>query len=250
MNDWKAWLERGKKDMDRATEAFAKQDYEHAAYMTQQALEKHVKSVWIASGMGQPKDLGHDIVGHLVLEIKKSSKEFDFHSDTLSDKDVKEIRKHLEKIIDKMQKRPATEAEYWKHSLNIESPCVPENLQKDAIKAAKLLRKILNRRGCIMGIRRRAGSKASNYREKHGLERIEMRAEALMAIIKHIELILKTSPHNTYGRYPTLVEPEKEISTALYARQSEDVCRMRDEVEKACGKLAVTAAGLAKARKK
>ena len=250
MNDgWRAWLERGQKDL-RIARMFEETDYEHAAYMAQQALEKHVKSVWVAGGMGQPKNLKHDIVRYLVSEIEESSEGFEFRSDTLSDKDVKEIRKHLKKVTGNMRKRSATEAEYWKHSLNIKSSQAPESLQEDADKAAKLLGKILNRRGCILGIRRRAASKAAGYGQKHGLEQVEIRAEALIEIIKHMELIVKASPHNTYGRYPTLVEPEKEISTALYARQSEYVGKMLNEVEEACTCLSGVAENLAKARRK
>ena len=77
-DDWQEWLEYGKKDIKDARERFAENDYGQAAYMTQQALEKHVKSVWITCDMAQPKDLGHDIVGHIVGEIRKSLKEWEF----------------------------------------------------------------------------------------------------------------------------------------------------------------------------
>lgn len=249
-NGWKAWLERGQKDLCIA-KMFEKTDCEHAAYMTQQALEKHIKAVWIAGNMGQPEDLGHDIVKRLVREIKENSEEFEFSSNTLSKKDAEELMESVEKIIDRMRERPATKAEYWKHSLNIASDKVPESLEKDGNKASEFLEKNQKRGVSILVMCRKVEAKASGYGKMHGLvERAKIKTAVLLSISACTELIINTFPHNTYGRYPTLVEPEKEISTALYARQSDYVGKMLNEAEEVCTCLSVVAENLAKARKK
>lgn len=87
--EWKRWMERGAKDMCIAREAFRREDYEHAAYMTQQALEKYVKSIWIVGDMGQPKDLKHDIVGHLVSEIDEGLEKCEFGPSSMPKDNVK-----------------------------------------------------------------------------------------------------------------------------------------------------------------
>ncbi len=44
MEEWKLFLERGKKDLDISQKVFQdNHDYEIASYIAQQALEKHLK---------------------------------------------------------------------------------------------------------------------------------------------------------------------------------------------------------------
>ena len=250
MNDWKAWLERGKKDMDRATEAFAKQDYEHAAYMTQQALEKHIKSVWIAGDMGQPKDLGHDIAGHIVKEIKEGFEKCEFESSSLSRDGMEKTMDEVDEIIKDMQSHYSTKVAIWKDSLGIEVTKVSKRFDEHAENAKERL-KDFNGRNEIHIVRKKAESKASSYAESHiSVQSVQIRTTAVMAIVSAMELIIRTFPHVTYGRYPIYVEDEKMDSAAIYAKQAPHLEKLSRRTDKECAYLSGVAENLAKARKK
>lgn len=245
-NQWKAWLERGQKDLQIAKDMFEKKDYEHAAYMTQQALEKHAKAVWITGG-GEPDDLKHDIVIHLVDEINEHIDKGELNSELLSTK-REEIMGHVQEVMCKMRDRPATRIAFWSQSLSLENTNVPKGLQDEGDYAYKFMQDLRDRIGDTQIICRKAEAKATSYGTKPGsTEPSKLKTTAIIALIPCIELIVRTFPHNTYGRYPTYIESEKEISTTLYARQFCKLDKMVRETEKLCTFLSFIAGNLAKA---
>lgn len=250
MNQWKAWLERGQKDLQIAKEMLEKPDYEHAAYMTQQALEKHVKSVWIIGG-GEPKELSHDVVGYLVEEIQRDIKEDRFDSSVVPKEVAEKIAADLSKIRDDMRKQYSTKVAIWKHSIGIETTEVSGRLQGHVDAAEEFFKKYKGYESQIFIIRKAAKSRAASYAEKPSyLKQGQIRTVALQAIMAVMKLIVETLPHETYGRYPIHIESEKKNSIAVYAEQSSNLKKLVCKTDEECTYLSCVAENLAKARKK
>ena len=251
-DDWHEWLEYGKKDIKDAKERFAENDYGQAAYMTQQALEKHVKSIWITCGMAQPKELGHDIVGHIVGKIRKSLKEWKFGAKGLSKDEIEKMMETAEGIVKEMKRDGEMKSAFWKHSLGIETASVPECFKKYMPEVEKVVGKNGDAKRIMRVVAKRAKTRTAGRARGRALKDAKMRAKVFASTIDAVELLMKVFPHSTYGHYPYSVECDDgtKRSSDLYVEYKENLKSLIDEVEKACGKLAVTAAGLAKARKK
>ena len=250
MNDWKAWQARSKKDMDRAVDAFAKKDYEHAAYMTQQALEKHVKSVWIIGG-GEPKELNHGIVERIVEEIQKNIKEGKFYSSILPKKAAEKLALDLCEVMGDMQEHYTTQVATWKHSIGIETTGASGRFGRHVKAAQKFLNGNGGLENQIHKIQKIAQSKVNSYAQKpaSSVTQAQIKTDALLAIAYVTEVIIKTLPHETYGRYPTYIEPENEISTSIYVKQFRKLDKLMKETKQACAYLSCVAENLARARK-
>ena len=237
MDDWKRWRERGRKDLAIAEEMFTKQDYEHAAYMTQQALEKHVKAVWMVGGMGQPKDLSHDIVGHFVDKIQKDLKECEFSSNTMSKDEVEKMMQDVGRIVEDMQCHRSTRDALWKHSLGIEVTNVSKRFMKSVKVADEFLKEFKTYEHKIQIVRKQTKSKAKSYAEKPAfVKQAQIKTTTVMSIVCNMELIIKTIPHYIYGRYPSRVKwgnGERNASD-LYVECKSGLRTLMDDVGKTC----------------
>lgn len=250
-DDWQAWLERGKKDTDRVTDALEKQDYEHAAYMAQQALEKHVKSVWIVSDMGNPKDLKHDIMGHIVDAMRDGFKTCEFDSSSLSKADMTKTADLVASIMKDMREHYSTKVAFWRHSLGIDVTEVSERFAGHAEEADKFLANFKSGGDELRIVSRKAASKASSYAKSHiAVEQAKIRTVAVLAIFSTVELIIKTFPHSTYGRYPNYIDKDGAESTEIYARRADDLKKLLDETKEACRRLSEVASDLGRAKHK
>ena len=67
MEEWKLFLNRGKRDLEISQKVFENHyDYEIASYIAQQALEKYLKAYLLKSKVVEkPEDLGHSDSSHL-----------------------------------------------------------------------------------------------------------------------------------------------------------------------------------------
>ena len=220
--------------------------------MAQQALEKHVKSIWIIGNMAQPKDLGHDIVGHIVGKIRKSLKEWEFDPKGLTKDEIEKIIEDTDEIVKEMKRDGEMKSVFWKYSLGIGTPGVPECFKKYMPEVEKIVGKNGDVKKIMRVAAKRAKTRTARRARGRALKDAVMRAKVIASTIAVMELLMKAFPHSTYGRYPYSVECDggRKRSTDLYVEYKENLKSLIDDIEKACGKLAGAAAGLAKARGK
>ena len=247
MNDvWKAWLERGKKDMNRATEAFAKRDYEHAAYMTQQALEKHVKSVLAADGVEELKSWRHDILTKFVKDVKSNIRNSYFDHSILSKNEANTMACEMDAII-KCLKCDDSNIAVWKHSLGVKKINEPPCFKERKITVIKLGSDVAVAK--IQILRKKTKSQAhSHASSKKRVQQIKIRSVSTMAFLATANVLIETFPHLTYGRYPDIVGGVS--TTGIYTRHAEGLRELMVRTDDACAFLAEIAESVSKMRGK
>jgi len=239
---WEEWLLRGQKDLRVAKMMFEEKDYEHAAYMTQQALEKHVKAAWVMANMAQPKKLKHDIVGYILNKSIENFEEWEFVPSGLSKHELKENLEMSKYIINEMKKDGEVRSMFWKVSLGIEVNKLPACLDEYESKIKKVVGdgKAGNKTNKVLRlVVKNAKKEASRYAKKRISGQKKMRANVGIATALVAGLLVATFPHNAYGRYPYVICNGKEKKSAeIYVKRCKNLKNLIDCVEEACKKIA------------
>ncbi len=119
---WADFLKRGKKDLEIA-QYYLEHDPEFASYMTQQALEKHTKSMFLRFHVfKKPKKIGHfpmhkvmEKLGEIVDSVTK-----DLDNKSMGSFDCSEMIKKHSEILYEITRKPSVRLDWWKKSL-----CIP-----------------------------------------------------------------------------------------------------------------------------
>lgn len=244
VGSWSEWLEYGEEDLTVAKDMFEKKNYKHAAYCMQQALEKHVKSLWVAGGIKDPKKLGHDIVGNFVCRITKNLGKWEFDKKRLSQKEFCENMKITESIIKDIRRHDEIKGDFWMYSLGIRTK-LSKRLQDYESKIEACSKKT-NNTNVIVLITTKAKSRAYSYAKDGVSNPAKIPSVAAFATIGVTDLILLTYPHETYGRYPSFVqyEGQKQRVSSLYAEYSGGLETLIAKTDKACSYLSCVARDL------
>ena len=244
-SSWADWLEYGEQDLQTAKDEFEKQNYGHAAYCMQQALEKHVKSLWVAGGIEDPKKLGHDIVGYFVRRIIDNLQEWEFGKDGLSEKEFRASMQTADSIIKDIGRDDKLQGEFWMHSLGIKIGDPSDCLQGYESKIKDCLKQTGNTSGIVL-VAAKAKKQAHSFAKDGASDPAKIQSTAALATIRVTDLILLTYPHETYGRYPSFVKhkgEEKSVSD-LYAEYSGGLETLIAKTDKACSDLSCVARDL------
>lgn len=245
VGSWSEWLEYGEEDLTVAKDMFEKKNYKHAAYCMQQALEKHVKSLWVAGGIKDPKKLRHDIVGHFVCQITKNLGKWEFGKKGLSKKELCKSMETAESIIKAVGRDDGLKGEFWMRSLGIDIGDPSDCLEYYESKIKDFFNKTNNTNGIIL-IAAKARKRAHSYAKDRVSNPAKIPSAAAFATIGVTDLILLTYPHETYGRYPSFVKhkgEEKRVSD-LYAEYSGGLETLIAKTDKACSYLSCVARDL------
>lgn len=241
-NGWKAWLERGRKDLQAAESAFGEQDYMHAAHMTQQGLEKHFKAVLAADGEKNIKSWGHDILTKFVKDIKsKIANEYVDHS-MLPKKEAEVMACELDSIVQCLKNDDAKIA-VWKHSLGMKKIGDPDCFKQRKVTITKLSSNTAMVKIDI--IRTKTKSQARSYaKSRKPVEPIKIYKVSTMTLLAVADVLIETFPHFDYGRFPDCVG---RVSTdSIYARHVDGLNDLKVRVGRACTFLADVAESLDK----
>ena len=238
VGSWAEWLDYGKQDLEATKDAFEKKNYGHAAYCMQQALEKHIKSLWVAGGIEDPKKLGHDIVKYFVCKIIDNLKEWEFGKEGLSKKEFHESVQTADSIIKDIGRDDRLKGEFWMHSLGIDIGKPSECLKGYKAKINDCFQKTSNTNGIVL-VAAKAKKQAHSYARDRVSDPAKIQSTAALATIRVTDLILLTYPHETYGRYPSFVQynGEKTSVTDLYAEYSGGLKTLIADVDQACSDL-------------
>ena len=245
VGSWAEWLERGEKDLTVAKDEFEKQNYGHTGYCLQQAIEKHVKSLWVAGGIEDPKKLGHDIVGYFVRQIIDNLQEWEFGKEGLSKKEFRESMQTSKDIIDDIRSDDGLKGEFWMHSIGIKIDEPSECLKGYETNIKERFQKTSNTNGIVL-IVAKAKKRAHSFARDGASDPAKIQSTAALATIRVTGLILLTYPHETYGRYPSSVKhkgEEKSVSD-LYAEYSGGLKTLMDDTVTACSDLSCVARDL------
>ncbi len=126
-SNWNDLLERGKKDLRISISLFNDEsDYELAAYLAQQALEKHVKSYLLKLGViKNPEDLKHIQITGILSLLRNNQKKW-FQQNKRNNPTMFILfekmftsSNHLMAHLEEVRKDPEKRLIYWKKSLNI-----------------------------------------------------------------------------------------------------------------------------------
>lgn len=126
MTYWDLFLKRGKRDLDISERIFKNHDdFEMAAYMAQQALEKHVKSYLMKSDfIEDPKKVGHfqiptliSLIGERINIIKRNSNPSNPFYLVIEHYSI--MLDHLRKLIESIKNDDEKLIHWWKYSLKI-----------------------------------------------------------------------------------------------------------------------------------
>ena len=242
---WEKWLKYGQDDLAAAKYMFENQKYRHAAYLTQQALEKHVKSLWVAGGMENPELLGHDIVGYWVSQITKNLGEVEFGNKGLSKTEFKRVMKNLKKITKDMKCNNGLKDDIWMYSLGIYRSKSSQCLRNHVSEAERFFEKFSGV-GDMDVIATRAKNRSHSYANGNIGDKAKIPSTAALATIPITKWILVTYPHSTYDRYPMFVkcdDGEKNVAD-LYVEYKTGLEILMNDVSDACTYLSIVAENL------
>ena len=245
-NQWKAWLERGQKDLQAAECAFGKRDYMHAAHMTQQGLEKHLKATLVADGVADIKSWGHDFLTKFVKNIKSNVTNGYFDHNTLPQNKANVMVCELESIVQCLKCDDANIA-VWKHSLGMKKIGNPDCFKKRKITITKLSSDVAMVKIDILRTKTKSQAR-SHTQSKKPVRPIKIHEVSTMALLSVADVLIETFPHFEYGRFPNHVD---RVSTAsIYTEHADGLNDLRIRVDSACTFLAEIAESLDKIHNK
>ena len=241
-NQWKAWLERGQKDLQAAECAFEKLDYMHAAHMTQQGLEKHLKAVLAADGVEDLKSWGHDFLTKFVRDVKSNVTNGYFDHKMLPQNEANVMACELESIVQCL-KCDDTNIAIWKYSLGMKKVGNPDCLKKRKITITKLSSDATMAKIDILRTKTKSQAR-SHAQSKKPVQPIKIQKASTMALLSVADVLIETLPHFEYGRFPNRVD---RVSTAsIYTKHADGLNDLRARVGRACTFLAEIAESLDK----
>lgn len=137
MNEWKLFLDRGKKDLEDSQKMFENyHDYEISAYLAQQALEKYLKAYLLKSKVvTNPEDLGHYQILHILTIIGTHFNTIRRNTDKSSPfylvlDHVTNIFDHLRNLFDSIKNDNEKLIHWWKNSIKIEQNVKDEDYDR------------------------------------------------------------------------------------------------------------------------